>query len=95
MKIRIRRHLKRLVLTLVHMGFYDPEWDDILPDDVYVLDSVEARNPFSESFGKPDKEHVAVIAVKDDHVQYRHLYVDRDIESLPKRDFLKKYFRDK
>ncbi len=93
MKIGIKRHLKRMALSLIHMGFYDPEYDDIMARDIYVLDSPDIRNPFVDTI----EDKVEVIKTKQNHILFKHLLGGEDLgrSSLSKRDFLKKYFREK
>jgi len=93
MKIGIKRHLKRVGLSLFYMGYYDPEFDDIQPGDIYILDTADTRNPFIDS---PD-EKVEILEVKQGHILFKHLIggeiVGRD--SFSKAEFLKRYSREK
>jgi hypothetical protein len=93
MKIGIKRHLKRAALSLLHMGYYDGEYDDILPGDIYVLDKPDIRNPFIDTI----EDKVEVVEIKQDHILFKHLLGGELIGqgSLSRRSFLKKYFREK
>ena len=96
MKIGIKRHLKRVALSLLNMGYYSAEYDDILPGDIYVLDTADARDPFSDT---KDKK-VEIISTqkskckREDYLRFRH-FDDMGLENMTRKDFLKKYFREK
>lgn len=96
MKIGIKRRLKRVVLSLFNMGFYDSKYNDIQPGDIYTLDTPDTRNPFVKS----DDKQVQIIHVQyvkhvsEYYVRFRHLYDDQGQENMEKHAFLKKYFRE-
>ena len=93
MKIGFKRHLKRIALSLFHMGYYCDEYDDILPGDIYVLDSDDAHNPFKDI----DLPKVEIVKVKNDYLFFKQLQSGMSVgsDSMSKKDFLKKYFREK